>query len=105
MLDFEGFNLKKIFIINFVSIMDGNGVNNVFLYWGGGFISCVQILMVNILMINCGDLKLQGVEGYWIRYSLFEEKGGQLGEFYEFVFRLLNFFVNLCNMIFFCNMI
>lgn len=40
MLDFEGFNLKKIFIINFVSIMEGNGVNNVFLYWGG-FISCV----------------------------------------------------------------
>lgn len=63
MLDFEGFNLKKIFIINFVSIMEGNGVNNVFLY-RGGFISCVQILMVNILMINCGDLKLQGVEGY-----------------------------------------
>lgn len=34
MLDFEGFNLKKIFIINFVSIMEGNGVNNVFLYRG-----------------------------------------------------------------------
>lgn len=35
-----------------------------YFYIGGGFISCVQILMVNILMINCGDLKLQGVEGY-----------------------------------------
>lgn len=29
MSDFEGFNLKKIFITNPVSTMEGNGVNNV----------------------------------------------------------------------------
>lgn len=42
MSDFEGFNLKKIFITNPVSTMEGNGVNNVLPHRGGIYKLCVD---------------------------------------------------------------